>query len=616
MGGDATFSGTSYQAGVIAHVLVHLLSRRRLRWLDPVDDTPIAVSGEVGGPGDDARIELGGHHPAIELQAKHGLTAGAELRTVLHRIGHFSNDPNGSKLVVIAVNRGSSRFLYDELPVDLERVRSRRMDAIRPGTRELLQHFGADIPTWLQRVRIVPIDVDTAYDMETKLSLQWLAEILEEPGHAESAWAPLRQEATYICSRRLRRDRDGLIATLEGAGIRLLATGTESLCDSAIRFAAVQRRRHEAERLPYVERTDSETTLARILGVHDWIDVEGESGTGKSTLLRHFHDQLAVVCVSNAKAPVPLLMQTEWLLDKEPLMTSPLAALTERWRTPLPPVWSVPLVLADALRHSGRQLVTFVDTLDGALIGSMSSRVRQWVLGELRHDNLRLITACRPLEADAFLPRNRVKVAVGDFEEPEARHAIRRYSTYFYSGLGHSVEVETARRLESYLRNPRFADLYRRPVTLRMLFEAYPDGPPSEAVDRNRLFADYWNTKVRGRRIIRPTRADAERRAQFVLALAGSMVEERVTSVSVRDLQRAGLRTFDEPLEDLRSEGVIETHGNDADSVLTFFHQSFLEYAGGAQRRRSVGRPSPTPAAPVAPPHAAPAPRPRRTCAP
>jgi hypothetical protein len=58
LSGDATFSGTNYQASAIAYVLVHVLTQSKLRRLS-ADDTPATVSGEVRGPGDDARIEIG-----------------------------------------------------------------------------------------------------------------------------------------------------------------------------------------------------------------------------------------------------------------------------------------------------------------------------------------------------------------------------------------------------------------------------------------------------------------------------------------------------------------------------------------------------------------------------
>lgn len=43
IGGDAIFSGGSYQASVIAYVFVHILAQRQLGWLGTVDDTPSAV---------------------------------------------------------------------------------------------------------------------------------------------------------------------------------------------------------------------------------------------------------------------------------------------------------------------------------------------------------------------------------------------------------------------------------------------------------------------------------------------------------------------------------------------------------------------------------------------
>jgi len=73
VGGDATFSGTNYQASVIAYVLVHVLTESKLRLLSEADDTRTTVSGEVRGPGDDARIEFGAGISPVEVQAKHGL---------------------------------------------------------------------------------------------------------------------------------------------------------------------------------------------------------------------------------------------------------------------------------------------------------------------------------------------------------------------------------------------------------------------------------------------------------------------------------------------------------------------------------------------------------------
>ncbi len=71
MGGAATTGGSHYQGSAIAVVYVHMLAQRRLGWFgDEVDDVPLAVSGETGGPGDDIRIEFGTRFGTTEAQVK------------------------------------------------------------------------------------------------------------------------------------------------------------------------------------------------------------------------------------------------------------------------------------------------------------------------------------------------------------------------------------------------------------------------------------------------------------------------------------------------------------------------------------------------------------------
>ena len=52
---------------------------RPLRWLNKlVDDTPVAVDAETGGPGDDSRLVLK-EAQIVEVQVKGGLRAGTKL---------------------------------------------------------------------------------------------------------------------------------------------------------------------------------------------------------------------------------------------------------------------------------------------------------------------------------------------------------------------------------------------------------------------------------------------------------------------------------------------------------------------------------------------------------
>lgn len=224
MGGDATFTGTTYQARVIAFLYVHVLAQMRLGWFNPADDTPLAVSGETDGLGDDARLEFGSKLPDAEVQAKHGLSGGAELDKVLERLQ--SKTPEGFVVpVVLTVDRHrTSRWIFSHLPTDLGRLRSGRSDALRAETeriREQLAESGAS-DSVLNAFYVTPIDVDSAQDPESKHAYHLLqTSVLDDPGQATAAWAVLVDDAAEICARRERRTRKDLIALLDGANIKV-----------------------------------------------------------------------------------------------------------------------------------------------------------------------------------------------------------------------------------------------------------------------------------------------------------------------------------------------------------------------------------------------------------
>jgi len=223
MGGNATFTGTTFQARVIANIYVHLLAQSPLGWFVPHDDTPLAVSGETDGPGDDARVEFGSRHPAIEVQAKHGLNAGARLQEVFQRIADQTAGGESTEVVLAVDREGSSRKVYGTFAGDLERMRSGRTDDLNQDTLEILRSFDAKgfDRVLLGRVRVVAMDIDRESDPEAKLVLQLLRSSLEDPSQVAAAWAVLVADAGDICARRLRRTRKDLVDLLLGAGIRL-----------------------------------------------------------------------------------------------------------------------------------------------------------------------------------------------------------------------------------------------------------------------------------------------------------------------------------------------------------------------------------------------------------
>jgi hypothetical protein len=223
MSGDATFGGTSYQAGVIAFVSVHILLEQRLGWFELFDDTPTAVSGEVGGAGDDAAVEFGVGIPTIEIQAKHGLTGGAPLLEVLDRIRACPEREGESRPVVLAVDHSASAWLYETFANDLDRLRSGRTETCRAKTRDLLAGLG-DAPETtaaLRRVHIKMVDVDALDDLATKFAISGLQQVLIDSAQADVAWRVLRDDAAVMCRDRTRRARADFVQFLAARNIKV-----------------------------------------------------------------------------------------------------------------------------------------------------------------------------------------------------------------------------------------------------------------------------------------------------------------------------------------------------------------------------------------------------------
>jgi tetratricopeptide (TPR) repeat protein len=215
MSGSATFSGTAYQAGVIAYVYAHLLAAMRLGWLTYRNDRPFAISGEVGGPGDDASVEFQDGGPPIEIQAKHGFTAGAQLRELISRLSQGGSITH----VVLAVNRASTRSLYATLASDLERLRAGRGDAITSEGRRLFDTLTDAERQAAERLHIIPVDVDAVGDPDAKSAIVLLSSVLDRPEQSEAAWKILRDDAANMCAQRSRRTRPQLAALLKASGI-------------------------------------------------------------------------------------------------------------------------------------------------------------------------------------------------------------------------------------------------------------------------------------------------------------------------------------------------------------------------------------------------------------
>src|SRR5665213_606970 len=183
MSGKGTFSGTDYQAAVIAYLSVHVLIEQRLGWLEFVDDTPTAVSGETGNAGDDAAVEFKTGLPPIEIQAKHGLDGTAFVEAV--KCIARSPREKWPAAIVLVTDSTSSSWLTSILASDLDNRRVVRADTARQRTQDILKKLGArEEIAVLERLRLKRIDVDDQADHETKWATSNLAHVLNDPSKA------------------------------------------------------------------------------------------------------------------------------------------------------------------------------------------------------------------------------------------------------------------------------------------------------------------------------------------------------------------------------------------------------------------------------------------------
>jgi tetratricopeptide (TPR) repeat protein len=226
----------------LAWAEVHLLAQSPLGWISTINDTPVAVSGETLGPGDDVRVELGDGHAPVEAQAKHGLNAAGDLDEIVAGLRRVFGSPalapaptasvttqrlmpsGGSQSpverVVLVVDRGSSRALYTEFAEDLIRLRSGRTDGPRATLRRLLDTDSAN-SSILTHLYVVAVDVDHAYQPEAKHARLLLQSVLEDAAQAAAAWDILVADANDVCAQRLRRDRPALVQLLTSRGIQV-----------------------------------------------------------------------------------------------------------------------------------------------------------------------------------------------------------------------------------------------------------------------------------------------------------------------------------------------------------------------------------------------------------
>lgn len=220
VGGSAAERGLDFQARVSAIVMAHLVAERPMGWLKGVlDDTPLELDAETGGPGDDVRFLASGGK-LVELQAKRGLQRGNDLWEALLSLAEGVSTGR-IDAGVLAVCPNSSGTIRETLSEDIIRLGNGRSD----GLREIGSNFfsrlttaSLDVRLVCSRIRIVVVSaVDGNREAEATGS-ERLGRVTQDP---QAAWRALVEFGRQLIRVRGKGTPEQIYRELSLAGVAL-----------------------------------------------------------------------------------------------------------------------------------------------------------------------------------------------------------------------------------------------------------------------------------------------------------------------------------------------------------------------------------------------------------
>jgi tetratricopeptide (TPR) repeat protein len=203
-----------------------MILERRLNWAAPTDDVPAAIEGEVGGPGDDFRIEFGTRRAPLEIQCKRTLAGKVAVASAISDIAsRLSAVPREHEFVLVA-GSASTTEVRDVFATDVRNFRQGRRHSLRRITQSVLADV-AKSEEIFSRLYVVPLDVDVDSGPAVQVALDGLRQVLTEPNRAEEAWAILVRNGLRLAQRG-RWDRSSIVGLLGSHGFNLRPVGPDA----------------------------------------------------------------------------------------------------------------------------------------------------------------------------------------------------------------------------------------------------------------------------------------------------------------------------------------------------------------------------------------------------
>lgn len=233
-GGAAGAGGFNFQATISAIANVHILGRHPLGWLDgTLNDIPVSMSAETGGPGDDISLTcINGD--TIEIQVKKGLRKNANFWSIVDSLA----DGIVSKRIdfgMIIVCPDSSKTISRDMANAILRIRDGRDDNPSAQQEELSAHLtnrGMNPQSIAEKLRIRSVSALQNQSDAILAARAMLSQICHSRDGGRSAWNLLCQDAHNTIEFCGRRDIVSLVRCLRSAGIELI----ENIGDGSAAF--------------------------------------------------------------------------------------------------------------------------------------------------------------------------------------------------------------------------------------------------------------------------------------------------------------------------------------------------------------------------------------------
>lgn len=338
-----------------------------------------------------------------------------------------------------------------------------------------------------------------------------------------------------------------------------------------------------------------------------WFAAVGESGTGKSCLLRLLGEATGA----------------QWFLRAHSLLESGDPFQKDKAQVYDHFIKNAEAFLRDFEAKPGndsqsQRVFVFIDTLDLIINEIGESALRDFLLRILSYPNTFLITTCRPREfkvlakplkkykePDSSSPHRDERYKsdyhtyrIDDFDDIELPLVLEKYIDAFYKDWETEQKKELSKRMGALRTESREINhICRHPLSLRLLFEVYAREVIPENIKLRDLYTLFWNKKVRT-----SSHQTARFRECYVMQAALWMFELGSDQVYEEKVNEFFYKNQDAPDVSrirgiLRSENIFRhksSHkscdwlgaGTQA-SQLEFFHQSFLEYSTARTLLRS-----------------------------